>query len=123
MFIAGTDTSAITMEWTMSLLLNHMEELQKVRAEIDGQVGHDRLVHESDLPKLSYLRCVHFRKHCPGLSARDGQELPTKLIVVMSNYIWKTYWDSEMLRLYSVLPFLLDVSLRTEIHATMSGAG
>ncbi|KAG6749049.1 hypothetical protein POTOM_046091 [Populus tomentosa] len=58
MFSAGTDTVAVTMEWAMSLLLNHPEILQKVREEIDSQVGHTRLVEELDLPKLKYLRCV-----------------------------------------------------------------
>nr|XP_023929503.1 cytochrome P450 81D11-like isoform X2 [Quercus suber]POE89356.1 isoflavone 2'-hydroxylase [Quercus suber] len=39
MLIAGTDTTATTIEWAMSLLLNHPEVLQKVKAEIDNQVG------------------------------------------------------------------------------------
>ncbi|XVF39854.1 hypothetical protein PTKIN_Ptkin01aG0065900 [Pterospermum kingtungense] len=46
------------MEWAMSLLLNHPEALQKVRAEIDSHVGHERLLNESDLANLPYLRCV-----------------------------------------------------------------
>ncbi|KAE8100109.1 hypothetical protein FH972_018036 [Carpinus fangiana] len=58
MFVAGTDTTSTTMEWAMSLLLNHPEALQKVRAEIDNQVGHGRLLNDLDLPKLPYLRCV-----------------------------------------------------------------
>jgi cytochrome P450 len=57
-FIAGTDTTATTMESAMSLLLNHPEALQKVKAEIDNQVGHGRLLNELDLPNLPYLRCV-----------------------------------------------------------------
>ncbi|XP_018843975.1 cytochrome P450 81C13-like [Juglans regia] len=58
MFAAGTDTTATTMEWAMSLLLNHPEVLQKVKAEIDNQVGHKRLLNDSDLVKLPYLRSV-----------------------------------------------------------------
>ncbi|XP_024024847.1 isoflavone 2'-hydroxylase [Morus notabilis] len=58
MFVAGTDTSANTIEWCISLLLNHPQVLQKLRNEIDSNVGHGRLVKESDLPKLPYLRCV-----------------------------------------------------------------
>ncbi|OWM70819.1 hypothetical protein CDL15_Pgr014492 [Punica granatum] len=55
---AGTDTSAATMEWAMSLLLNHPEVLKKAQAEIDNVVGSDRLVNESDLTRLPYLHCI-----------------------------------------------------------------
>ncbi|XP_022716127.1 cytochrome P450 81D11-like [Durio zibethinus] len=58
MFIAGTETTAVTMEWAMALLLNHSEALQKVRAEIVSHVGHEHLLNDSDLAKLPYLRCV-----------------------------------------------------------------
>ncbi|PON37804.1 Cytochrome P450, E-class, group I [Trema orientale] len=58
MFVAGTDTLANTLEWTMSLLLNHPQVLEKLRKEIDCHVGHGRLLQESDLPNLPYLRCV-----------------------------------------------------------------
>ncbi|OWM70821.1 cytochrome P450 81Q32-like isoform X2 [Punica granatum] len=55
---AGTDTSAATMEWAMSLLLNHPKVLKKAQAEIDNVVGSDRLVKESDLTRLPYLHCI-----------------------------------------------------------------
>lgn len=58
MLVAGTETSAVTLEWAMSLLLNHPEALQKVKAEIDDQVGHGRLLNDLDIVKLPYLRCV-----------------------------------------------------------------
>ncbi|XP_058081574.1 cytochrome P450 81Q32-like [Magnolia sinica] len=54
---AGTDTSALTMEWAMSLLLNHPDVLAKAKAELDFQVG-PRLLDESDLPKLPYLHFI-----------------------------------------------------------------
>ncbi|KAA8528485.1 hypothetical protein F0562_035840 [Nyssa sinensis] len=58
MFFAGPDTTAITLEWAISLLLNHPEVLEKLRAEIDNHVGHGRLLDETDLVKLPYLRCI-----------------------------------------------------------------
>ena len=58
MFIGGTDTTATTLEWAMSLLLNHPEILKKVKVEIDRQVGHGRLINDLDIAKLPYLRCV-----------------------------------------------------------------
>ena len=36
---AGTDTSAITVEWAMTNLLNHPNILKKARDEIDSQIG------------------------------------------------------------------------------------
>ncbi|OWM70814.1 hypothetical protein CDL15_Pgr014487 [Punica granatum] len=46
------------MEWAMSLLLNHPKVLKKAQAEIDNVVGCDRLVNESDLPRLPYLQNI-----------------------------------------------------------------
>ncbi|KAG2666222.1 hypothetical protein I3760_15G046500 [Carya illinoinensis] len=54
----GTDTTSSTMEWAMSLLLNNTHVQKKVQTEIDTVVGHDRLIDESDLPKLPYLHCI-----------------------------------------------------------------
>ncbi|KAG8632665.1 cytochrome P450 81C13 [Manihot esculenta] len=58
MLIAGAETSAVTLEWAMSLLLNNPEALQKLKAEIDHHVGHGNLLNDLDLVKLPYLRCV-----------------------------------------------------------------
>ncbi|KAJ4848521.1 hypothetical protein Tsubulata_014453 [Turnera subulata] len=58
MLVAGTGVPTFTLEWAMSLLLNHPEAMRKLKAEIDNQVGHERLINESDLPKLPYLKCV-----------------------------------------------------------------
>ncbi|KAK3011695.1 hypothetical protein RJ639_011645 [Escallonia herrerae] len=55
---AGTDTSAGTMEWTLSLLLNNPDHLKKAQAEIDNCIGQDRLIDESDIADLPYLRCI-----------------------------------------------------------------
>ncbi|KAI8032580.1 Cytochrome P450 81Q32 [Camellia lanceoleosa] len=58
MILAGTDTSSVTIEWAMSLLVNHPEVLKKVRAEINTHVRQDRLIDEHDLPKLHYLQAI-----------------------------------------------------------------
>ncbi|CAN6583142.1 unnamed protein product [Malus baccata var. baccata] len=56
--ITGTETSAGTMEWALSLLLNNPETLAKARTEIDIQIGESRLIEESDFPKLPYLQGI-----------------------------------------------------------------
>ncbi|KAL2340126.1 hypothetical protein Fmac_008066 [Flemingia macrophylla] len=58
MLFAGTDSSAVTLEWSVSNLLNHPEVLKKARDELDTYIGKDRLLNESDLSKLPYLRKI-----------------------------------------------------------------
>ncbi|XP_071905841.1 cytochrome P450 81Q32-like [Coffea arabica] len=58
MLTAGIDTSSVTIKWILSLLLNHPEVLKKARAELDAEVGIDRLVDEYDLSNLPYLHNI-----------------------------------------------------------------
>ncbi|KAK8988847.1 hypothetical protein V6N11_030221 [Hibiscus sabdariffa] len=55
---AGTETSSTIIEWTMSLLLNHPEVMYKAWTEITAEVGQDKLLDETDLPKLNYLQSI-----------------------------------------------------------------
>ncbi|XP_020268937.1 cytochrome P450 703A2 [Asparagus officinalis] len=69
MIAAATDTSAVTNEWAMTEVINHPSVLHKIQEELDRVVGRERLVMESDLPHLTYLRCVvreTFRMHPAG---------------------------------------------------------
>ncbi|BAU01758.1 Cytochrome P450 [Vigna angularis] len=56
--MAGTDTSAVTLEWAMSNLLNHPEMLKKAKRELDTHIGQNRLVDEVDIPKLPYIQNI-----------------------------------------------------------------
>uniref|UniRef100_A0A5B7AES3 Uncharacterized protein n=1 Tax=Davidia involucrata TaxID=16924 RepID=A0A5B7AES3_DAVIN len=58
LLLAGTESSSSTMEWVMSLLLNHPDVMEKVKAEIDVHVGQDHLLEEQELRKLNYLQNV-----------------------------------------------------------------
>ncbi|KAK7319227.1 hypothetical protein RJT34_03945 [Clitoria ternatea] len=58
MLLAGTDTTAVTIEWAMAALLNHPEILKKAKDELDTHVGQDRLVDESDIPNLPYIQNI-----------------------------------------------------------------
>ncbi|XP_010047103.2 isoflavone 3'-hydroxylase-like [Eucalyptus grandis] len=58
MLSAGTDTTAVTIEWAMSLLLNHPNVMKKAQAELDDVIGRDRLANEADIHKLPYLQNI-----------------------------------------------------------------
>ncbi|KAI3851510.1 hypothetical protein MKW92_008350 [Papaver armeniacum] len=69
MIAAATDTSSVTNEWAMAEVIKHPRVLLKIQEELDSVVGRDRMVTESDLSHLNYLRCVvreTFRMHPAG---------------------------------------------------------
>lgn len=57
-FLGGTKTSSEVMQWTMAELINHPHVFNKLREEIRSVVGSNRLVDESDVPRLPYLQAV-----------------------------------------------------------------
>nr|XP_043605852.1 cytochrome P450 93A2-like [Erigeron canadensis] len=57
-FLAAIDTSAATMEWGLSQLINHPDIMKKAREEIHQVVGENRLLQESDIPNLPYLQVI-----------------------------------------------------------------
>ncbi|CAA2996907.1 cytochrome P450 81D1-like [Olea europaea subsp. europaea] len=58
MVIAGIDTSVVTIEWAMSLLLNHPNVLQKARDELNTHMSLNGLISEQDLSNLPYLKNI-----------------------------------------------------------------
>ncbi|KAL7144070.1 hypothetical protein ABFS83_08G233900 [Erythranthe nasuta] len=58
LLVAGLDTSATAMEWTLSEVINHPSVTKKLQIEIAETVGKNQLVDESHLPHLKYLDYV-----------------------------------------------------------------
>ncbi|EFJ17920.1 hypothetical protein SELMODRAFT_113757 [Selaginella moellendorffii] len=56
--LGAVDSSALSVEWAMAELLRHPAELSRARREIDDVVGSQRLVEDSDLPKLPYVEAI-----------------------------------------------------------------
>ncbi|KAJ6808226.1 cytochrome P450 71A9-like [Iris pallida] len=90
-FIAGSDTSSASVEWTMAELMRHPSVMKKAQEEVRSIVGKKGKVEESDLDRLYYLKCVMkevFRVHppVPLLLQRetiqqcrvDGYDIPAK---------------------------------------------
>ncbi|RWR97040.1 Cytochrome P450 71A1 [Cinnamomum micranthum f. kanehirae] len=58
MFVAATQTTAISMEWTMAELIRNPEVLQKAQEEVRSVLGRKSKVEEEDLHHMHYLKCV-----------------------------------------------------------------
>ncbi|KAI4325964.1 hypothetical protein MLD38_031322 [Melastoma candidum] len=64
--IAAIDNPSNVAEWTMAEMINQPELLRKAVEELDRVVGKERLVQESDIPHLNYIKtCAReaFRLH------------------------------------------------------------
>ncbi|XLS92416.1 hypothetical protein HN51_068424 [Arachis hypogaea] len=107
MMVAGTETSAITIEWALSNLLNHPQVLEKARMELDTHVGQERLLEEDDLTKLTYLHNIiseTLRLYpaapmlLPHLSAQDctlgGYHVPRNTLVFVN--AWAIHRDPDL---------------------------
>ncbi|KAI3678684.1 hypothetical protein L6452_37985 [Arctium lappa] len=107
LILAGSDTIAQTLTWSLSLLLNNAHIIQAVQKELDIHVGREKWVEESDIKNLRYLQAVvkeTLRMYPPGPigSPREAIEdcniggyhisKGTRLIV----NIWKLHRDSRI---------------------------
>ena len=106
MFAAGTDTTFVVLDWAMTELILNPNVLEKVQAEVRSVLGERRVVLESDLPKLNYMKAVikeTFRLHPPSpvLVPResiehvriDGYDIPAKTRVFVN--AWAIGRDPE----------------------------
>ncbi|CAH9073131.1 unnamed protein product [Cuscuta europaea] len=57
-FIAGSDTSASTIVWTMTELIKNPNTMRKAQSEVRNLMKGNQKVSESDLPNLKYLKMV-----------------------------------------------------------------
>ncbi|XP_042483460.1 cytochrome P450 71A1-like [Macadamia integrifolia] len=58
MFIAGTDTSAIIVEWAIVELVRNPSIMKKAQEEIRSVVGSKSKIEEDDIPQMDYLKCI-----------------------------------------------------------------
>lgn len=64
--VATIDNTMNNVEWTIAEMLNHPDILEKATNELNMVVGKDRLVQESDIPQLNYIKACSresFRLH------------------------------------------------------------
>ncbi|KAL6875693.1 hypothetical protein ACP4OV_013206 [Aristida adscensionis] len=68
LFNAGTDTTAVTVEWVIAELLQNPSSMAKAQAELAQVIGSKQEIEESDIGQLKYLQAIvkeAFRLHPP----------------------------------------------------------
>ncbi|XP_028777564.1 3,9-dihydroxypterocarpan 6A-monooxygenase-like [Neltuma alba] len=110
-FLGGTGTIAVGVEWAVAELINHPEIMEKARKEIEQVTGNERIVNESDIVNLPYVQAIvkeSLRLHPPApVILREstescniaGYEIPANSRVVIN--IWALgrdpkYWDDPL---------------------------
>ncbi|KAD6796049.1 hypothetical protein E3N88_06945 [Mikania micrantha] len=66
LILAGFDNVSNNIEWAMAEMINEPSIFNKAVRDLDFVVGKNRLVYESDLQKLNYIKCCvkeAFRLH------------------------------------------------------------
>ncbi|MED6123193.1 hypothetical protein PIB30_046809 [Stylosanthes scabra] len=58
MFVAGSETTSVTVEWAMSELMKNPVELKKVQEEVRRVVGKKSNVEDNKVKEMEYLKCV-----------------------------------------------------------------
>ncbi|KAK6773086.1 hypothetical protein RDI58_028324 [Solanum bulbocastanum] len=58
LILGGSDTTAGTLTWAISLLLNNPKILTKAQEEIDNHIGKNRQIDESDINNLIYIQAI-----------------------------------------------------------------
>ncbi|KAI3684959.1 hypothetical protein L6452_34191 [Arctium lappa] len=88
----GTDTSAATVVWAMTLLIQNPETLKKVQQEVRNVIGNKGKVQEDDLQNLNYLKAfIPFgsgRRGCPGMSLGVAT-----VELTLSNLVYAFDWE------------------------------
>ncbi|XWS34650.1 hypothetical protein CRYUN_Cryun21dG0055900 [Craigia yunnanensis] len=99
MFVAGTDTTAATLEWTMTELARHPELMKKAQEEVQSIACRTGKVDESHLQHLHYIKAaiketMRLHPSVPLLVPResmdecilDGYKIPAKTRVLINTY-------------------------------------
>ncbi|WCJ37133.1 cytochrome P450 family 71 subfamily B polypeptide 7 [Euphorbia peplus] len=108
-FSAGVDTSAATLEWTMSELMKNPKIMEKAQREIRERYNARGRVEESELHELKYLKLVikeSLRLHppvpllipreCTESCVIDGYDIPVKSRIMVNAWAMgrdPKYWE------------------------------
>jgi len=86
LFLAGHETTATALSWTLYLLSQHPEMAEKLRAEVDSVLEGGRAPKVDDLPRLDYTRRVltESMRIYPPVPGTDRQAIASNEVLGMT---------------------------------------
>ena len=107
LFVAGTDTTALTLRWAMLYMSRHPDIQDRVHKEIDAIVGRNRLPKLADKPNLQYTQAVLLEIQrlatisrlgvphaCSKTTTVSGMTIPEGSIVISN--LWAVHRDPDL---------------------------
>ncbi|KAK4393846.1 Xanthotoxin 5-hydroxylase CYP82C4 [Sesamum angolense] len=107
MILGGSDTTTVTLIWALCLLLNNQHTLRRAQEELDKHIGRERLVKESDIDKLVYIKAIiketlRIQPSAPLLPPREsvedctvaGYHIPAGTRLILN--VWKLHRDPRV---------------------------
>ncbi|CAD5227517.1 unnamed protein product [Bursaphelenchus xylophilus] len=58
LWVAGQETTSLTITWTIAFVLRHPEVQQRIHEELDQIIGSDKMITIAEKPLLSYVNAV-----------------------------------------------------------------
>ncbi|XP_048329022.2 phenylacetaldehyde oxime monooxygenase CYP71AN24 [Ziziphus jujuba] len=108
LFVGGSDTDSVTMEWAMAELVRNESIMKKAQEEVRRVVGKKSSIDVNDINQMDYLKCVikeTLRLHPAGaLNLREtsesvklgGYDIPPKTKVILNSWAIQrdpNFWD------------------------------
>ncbi|XP_072027757.1 cytochrome P450 2U1-like [Amphiura filiformis] len=107
LFVAGMETSANTLAWSLLYMAAYPDIQQRIHKEIDSEVGQNKMVTASDAPNLLYLQATMLEvqrirpvapltaPHTnPEETSINGYIIPANAIVIAN--IWAMHHDHQV---------------------------
>ncbi|GJZ80096.1 cytochrome P450 [Tanacetum coccineum] len=107
LILTGSESTAETLTWALSLLLNNPHVLKAAQKELDIHVGREKWVEESDIKNLTYLKAIvkeTLRMYPPGPLAGPreaiedcyigGYYVPKGARLIVN--VWKLHRDPQV---------------------------
>ncbi|KAI6174527.1 (pine wood nematode) hypothetical protein [Aphelenchoides bicaudatus] len=90
LWLAGQESTSTTLQWAFAYLVLNPDKQAKIHAELDREIGSDRLILVADRPKLVYLNAaINEVQRCANLAVFNAPHALAKDVTVNGYHLKK----------------------------------